>query len=180
MTTTWTRKDGWVAITPVIDNGCRSLFAIGVTKAQDAPAILAPTELALNEAFGTPDAVPDGLEYRTDHGSVFTGGDCAALCETWRLDHTFSPVGRPTGNAVAERVIQTTAREPVIEAIQKRMPGLPIVMHGSSSVPPALLIRATSSFGTLELPCMTMGSPGNFFWIASMTSKWSDCCPLNL
>ena len=107
MTTTWTRKDGWVAITPVIDNGCRSLFAIGVTKAQDAPAILAPTELALNEAFGTPDAVPDGLEYRTDHGSVFTGGDCAALCTTWRLDHTFSPVGRPTGNAVAERVIQT-------------------------------------------------------------------------
>lgn len=107
MTTTWTRKDGWVAITPVIDNGCRSLFAIGVTKAQDAAAILAPTQLALAEAFGTPDAVPDGLEYRTDHGSVFTGNDCGALCATWRIDHTFSPVGRPTGNAVAERVIQT-------------------------------------------------------------------------
>jgi putative transposase len=111
MTTTWTRKDGWVAITPVIDNGCRSLFPIGVTKAQDAGAILAPTQVALEEAFGTPLGVPDGLEYRTDHGSVFTGADCAKLCDMWHLDHTFSPVGRPTGNAVAERVIQTVKIE---------------------------------------------------------------------
>lgn len=27
------------------------------------------------------------------------------------MDHTFSPVGRPTGNIVAERVIQTLAVE---------------------------------------------------------------------
>ncbi len=107
MTTTWTRKDGWVAITPVIDNGCRSLFPIGVSKAQDATAILSPTRGALEEAFVSPEFVPDDLEYRTDHGSVFTGSDCATLCATWRLDHTFSPVGRPTGNAVAERIIQT-------------------------------------------------------------------------
>jgi putative transposase len=107
MTTTWTRKDGWVAITPVIDNGCRTLFPIGVSKAQDAAAILAPTTIALTEAFGDPRQVPDGLEYRTDHGSVFTGADCAELCALWNLDHTFSPVGRPTGNAVAERIIQT-------------------------------------------------------------------------
>jgi transposase InsO family protein len=107
MTTTWTRNDGWIAITPVIDNGCRTLLAIGISKAQDATAILAPTRRALEEAFGSPLAVPDGLEYRTDHGSVFTGSDCGSLCQTWRLDHTFSPVGRPTGNAVAERIIQT-------------------------------------------------------------------------
>ena len=107
MTTTWTRNDGWIAVTPVIDNGCRTLFAIGISKAQDATAILAPTRRALEEAFGSPQAIPDGLEYRTDHGSVFTGNDCSSMCETWRLDHTFSPVGRPTGNAVAERIIQT-------------------------------------------------------------------------
>lgn|GEM_PF-4937630 len=34
MTTVWTRREGWVAVTPVIDNGCRSLFAIGVAKSQ--------------------------------------------------------------------------------------------------------------------------------------------------
>lgn len=107
MTTTWTRKDGWVAITPVIDNGCRTLFQVGVSKAQTATAILMPTRRALEDVFGSPKAVPADLEYRTDHGSVFTGSDCASLCETWRLDHTFSPVGRPTGNAVAERIIQT-------------------------------------------------------------------------
>lgn len=44
MTTVWSRKDGWVAVTPVIDNGCRTVFEIGVTKAQDAPAILRPLE----------------------------------------------------------------------------------------------------------------------------------------
>ena len=30
---------------------------------------------------------------------------CERLCERWHLDHLLAPVGRPTGNAVAERVI---------------------------------------------------------------------------
>jgi putative transposase len=107
MTTAWTRHDGWVALTPVIDNGCRSLFAIGVTKGQDAPAILEPLEQDLRAEFGEPRIVPDDFELRSDHGSVYTGYDCEALCEDWNVDHTFAPVGRPTGNAVAERVIQT-------------------------------------------------------------------------
>ena len=29
------------------------------------------------------------------------------ICWRWRLDHTFAPVGRPTGNAVAERFVLT-------------------------------------------------------------------------
>jgi len=111
MTTAWTRKDGWVAVTPVIDNGCRSLLEIGVTKSQDAPAILSPVEKALREAFGEPAAVPDDFELRSDHGSVYTGADCEELCNTWHVEHTFAPVGRPTGNAVAERVIQTMKLE---------------------------------------------------------------------
>jgi transposase InsO family protein len=40
-TTVWTKEDGMVAVVPVIDCGCRSMLAIGVTKAQDAAAILA-------------------------------------------------------------------------------------------------------------------------------------------
>lgn len=107
MTTVWTRREGWIAVTPVIDNGCRSLFEIGVSKGQDAPAILAPVERALQRAFGHSHAIPDALELRNDHGSVYTGSDCEKLCKRWRLTQTFSPVGRPTGNAVAERVIQT-------------------------------------------------------------------------
>jgi len=111
MTTVWTREDGWVAVTPVIDNGCRSLFAIGVTKSQDAPSILRPIEEALQAEFGDPQTVPDAFELRSDHGSVYTGADCEKLCDTWNIEHTFAPVGRPTGNAVAERVIQTMKLE---------------------------------------------------------------------
>ena len=55
----------------------------------------------------TPEGVPVGLELRTDHGPQFTGADCEDLCKRWGLDHSLAPVGRPTGNAVAERVIQT-------------------------------------------------------------------------
>jgi hypothetical protein len=33
--------------------------------------------------------------------------DCEKLCRHWHLEQTFAPVGRPTGNAVAERFIQT-------------------------------------------------------------------------
>ncbi len=29
------------------------------------------------------------------------------LCWRWQIDHTYAPVGRPTGNAIAERVILT-------------------------------------------------------------------------
>jgi putative transposase len=111
MTTVWTRKDGWVAVTPVVDCGCRSALQIGISKAQDAPAILAPLGTALEDVFQDPSAVPEELELRTDHGSVFTGDDCDKLCTGWRVSHTFAPVGRPTGNAVAERFIQTMKLE---------------------------------------------------------------------
>ena len=33
--------------------------------------------------------------------------DCKDLCATWAVDHLFSRVGRPTGNALAERLIKT-------------------------------------------------------------------------
>lgn len=111
MTTVWTRKDGWVAVTPVVDCGCRSALEIGISKAQDAPAILAPVERALANVFGEPAVVPDDMEFRTDHGSVYTGDDCDTLSRAWNLDHTFAPIGRPTGNAVAERFIQTLKLE---------------------------------------------------------------------
>lgn len=107
LTTAWTKHDGLVAIAPVIDCGDRYVLACAVTKPQEAPSVLAPVTEALREAFGRPDLVPDGLELRTDHGPQYTGADCDALCAEWRLDHTLAPVGRPTGNAVAERVIQT-------------------------------------------------------------------------
>ena len=45
--------------------------------------------------------VPDGVELRTDHGPQYTGSDCHDLCQAWDVDHTFAPVGRPTGKAYA-------------------------------------------------------------------------------
>lgn len=111
LTTTWTAQDGTVALVPVIDCGDRVVFDIEVTKSQESPAVLAPVERSLEETFGSPTSVPEGLELRSDHGPQYTGSDCQELCEAWRLEHTFAPVGRPTGNAVAERFIQTLKAE---------------------------------------------------------------------
>lgn len=113
LTTVWTKKDGWVAVVPTIDCGCRSVLGLTVTKDQHSPAVLESVEEALRAAFGEPRLVPSGVELRTDHGSQYTGADCAALVERWGLVHTFAPVGRPTGNAVAERVIRTMKEEVV-------------------------------------------------------------------
>jgi putative transposase len=110
LTTVWTRKDGVVALVPTIDCGDRTAV-VEVTKDQHGPAVLASLETKLVEAFGSPSGVPDDVELRTDHGPQYTGADCAALCERWRLFHTYAPVGRPTGNAVVERFIRTLKEE---------------------------------------------------------------------
>lgn len=111
LTTVWTRRDGTVALVPTIDCGCRSVLALVVTKDQHGPAVLSSVVTALVDAFGSTANVPDGLELRTDHGPQYTGADCAALVDTWGLLHTYAPVGRPTGNAVVERVIRTLKEE---------------------------------------------------------------------
>lgn len=107
LTTVWTRNDGVVAVVITVDCGCRSVLDVTATKSQSSPAVLWPVERGLLEAFGERGNVGDGVELRTDHGSQFTGADAAALASRWGLQQTFSPVGRPTGNAVAERTIQT-------------------------------------------------------------------------
>jgi transposase InsO family protein len=107
LTTAWTAREGWVALVPLIDCGDRFAFELEVTKAQEAAAVLAPLERALVGEFGAPEAVPDGLELRSDHGPQYTGADAEALCARWRLAHFFAAVGRPTGNAVVERFIET-------------------------------------------------------------------------
>ncbi len=107
LTTVWTRDDGVAAVMPVIDCGDRVALACDVTKSQESGPVLAPVERALVEQFSSPEYVPTGLEMRTDHGPQYTGSDCEDLCGDWNIDHTFAPVGRPTGNAVAERFIQT-------------------------------------------------------------------------
>lgn len=113
LTTTWTKEDGTVAITLSMDCGCRSLLGWSVTKEQEAPFILDPTRQALVAAFGRPELVPEGVELRSDHGPQFTGSDCEALVDEWHIEHTYAPVGRPTGNAVVERLIRTMKEEVV-------------------------------------------------------------------
>jgi len=54
LTTVWTKKDGWVAVVPTIDCGCRSVLGLTVTKDQHGPAVLASVEQALRGAFGEP------------------------------------------------------------------------------------------------------------------------------
>jgi putative transposase len=110
LTTVWTRRDGIVALVPTIDCGDRTAVVV-VTKDQHGPAVLASVEKKLEDAFGSPEHVPSDVELRTDHGPQYTGSDCDALCDRWGIDHTFAPVGRPTGNAVAERFIRTMKEE---------------------------------------------------------------------
>ncbi len=107
LTTVWTRQDGVVAVLPVIDCGDRFVPEIGVSKSQESRDVLLPLERALEGVFGAPSNLPALFELRTDHGPQYTGRDCDGLCDTWGIDHTFAPVGRPTGNAVTERFIQT-------------------------------------------------------------------------
>jgi putative transposase len=111
MTSAWTAKDGVVAVVPVIDCGDRVTFRCSVTKSQESGAVLAPIEQALIEEFGSVENLPADFELRTDHGPQYTGQDCFEMCEDWGIDHTFAPVGRPTGNAVAERFILTLKTE---------------------------------------------------------------------
>lgn len=110
LTTVWTRRDGIVALVPTIDCGDRTAVVV-VTKDQHGPAVLASVEQKLEDAFGSPEHVPSDVELRTDHGPQYTGSDCDALCDRWGIDHSFAPVGRPTGNAVAERFIRTMKEE---------------------------------------------------------------------
>jgi putative transposase len=111
LTTVWTRKDGLCAVMVVVDCGDRSVLGLRASKSQQSLAVLSPVRLALEQSFGSPSLVPEHLELRTDHGPQYTGGVCEAMCRHWRVTHTLAPVGRPTGNAVAERTIRTMKEE---------------------------------------------------------------------
>jgi putative transposase len=111
LTVVWTRREGWVAVAPTIDCGCRSVLGLVVARSQEARVVLASVDQALEAAFGAPSGVPAGVELRTDHGSQYTGGDCRALLGRWGVEQTFSPVSRPTGNAVVERLHRTLKEE---------------------------------------------------------------------
>lgn len=110
-TTVWTAEDGNVAVAIGVDCGCRSVLDVTVTKSQSSGAILASADRALQAAFGSPAEVADGVELRSDHGPQYTGYDAEVLVQAWGVTHTFAPVGRPTGNAVAERTIRTMKEE---------------------------------------------------------------------
>jgi len=84
---------------------------VTVTKAQTSTAILASAGRAMEAAFGSSDAVPDGVGLRSDHDRPTTGHAAYALARAWGVRQTFAPVGRPTGNAVAEWTIRTMREE---------------------------------------------------------------------
>lgn len=111
LTVVWTRREGLVAVVITVDCGCRSVLDVTAMRSQSAPDVLLAVERGLMAAFGTPSRVPNGVEVRSDHGPQFTGHDAAELATRWGLEQTFAPVGRPTGNAVAERTIQTMKAE---------------------------------------------------------------------
>lgn len=128
LTTVWTRRCGLVAVVLTVDCGCRSVLDVTATKSQESGPVLASVDRALEAAFGTPEQVPEGVELRSDHGSQYTGADAATLTARWGVLHTFAPVGRPTGNAVAERTIQTMKIECLwleefedVEAVQRAL-----------------------------------------------------------
>ncbi len=98
---------GKVTVVAVIACGDRYALACEVMKSREAVMVLSPVVRSLVEELAEPGNVPWGLELRTDHGSQYTGKDCEDLCRHWGLGHMLAPVGRPPGNAVVERFIQT-------------------------------------------------------------------------
>jgi transposase InsO family protein len=79
LTTAWTLQDGVVAVVPTMDYGDRVAFECKVTKSQESAPVLEPTENALRAEFVDPANLPEGFEYRMDHGPQFTGRDCESL-----------------------------------------------------------------------------------------------------
>lgn len=113
LTTVYTRRNGWVGVTVTVDCECRSALGLVVSLAQDATTVLGSLREALVAEFGTPARAGRGLEWRTDRGPQFTGAEARALRDAWRIRHTFVPPGRPTGNAVVERLVRTLKEEVV-------------------------------------------------------------------
>lgn len=50
-------------------------LTVGVTKSQEASAVIEPIERVLQTVFSEPCNVPEGLELRTDHGPQYTAQD---------------------------------------------------------------------------------------------------------
>ncbi len=63
LTTVWTRRDGLVAVVPVIDCGDRTVLDYEVTTSQESPAILAPLARALEDQFGRRRTCQMGLSF---------------------------------------------------------------------------------------------------------------------
>jgi putative transposase len=110
-TTVSTVVDGVVAIMLAVDCGCRGVVDVTVSKPQAAGSVDASVDRALEAAFSAPKNAPHGVELRTDYGPQYTGHDAEVLCAAGGVTHTYAPVGRPTGNAVAESTIRTMKEE---------------------------------------------------------------------
>lgn len=106
-----TREDAIEVVVLTVDCGCRSVLDVTMTTLQGPPAVLWPVEHGLLEPFGVSSEVGDSVEQRSGHGPPFTGADAAALATLRRPVPTFAPLGRPTGNGVAELTIHTTKVE---------------------------------------------------------------------
>ncbi len=65
----------------------------------------------LEAAFRFQNAVPNGMELRSDHSPQYTGQAAEALASTWGVTQTVAPVGRPTGNALGESTTRTMTEE---------------------------------------------------------------------
>jgi transposase InsO family protein len=144
--TTTTVADGVGAVVLAVDCGCRSVLDVNVSKSQAAGPVLASVDRALEAAFGAPKNVPHGVELRTAHGPQYTGYYAEELAAAWGVTQTFAPVGRPTGNAVAERTIRAMKEKgiwprdwPDAETLQRppvqRQPRSPLRAGGCRRTP---------------------------------------------
>jgi transposase InsO family protein len=134
----YAQQDGMVAVVPIIDCGCRSVLALEVTKSHDAPEILAAVRHALAMESGDPRGVPHSLDLRTDHWPQHTGNDCESLLSDWGISHGMEPVGHPTGNAVAKRLVRAMEEEGIWRRDRRSLAEL----RASADVEPADFQRA--------------------------------------
>ncbi len=104
------RVDGVVATGIAVDCGCRSVLDVTVTKSQSSGIILSSVDRFLELAFGSRCGARRGRAPRGPGPAVHRPRR-RELTATWHVADPFAPVGRPTGNAVAERTIRTMNEE---------------------------------------------------------------------
>jgi fructose-bisphosphate aldolase class II len=104
--------------------------------------------LSVEAELGKLGGVEEDIEVDEGHACLTNPDEAVIFVEKSGCDSLAAAIG--TSHGAYKFKGQQSLHFNVIEAIQKRLPGFPIVMHGSSSVPKSEVLRINDAGGTLD------------------------------